>query len=125
MTGASASGLQPVVAERPQAGKRLAVFHPVGGFLAADDVVRMADREALHLDPAPPRVVERLDPVRREDEVEVERTVSELDEVLAAADLVRLRLRQVEAQLAQGGDGGGPFVSLFSRKRSASWVVSG
>ena len=78
------------------------------------------------LDVALPRVLETLDAIRREDQVQIERTVLELHEVLAAPDLGRLLVGQLEAELAQRatsarrrsrGD--------FSTKRSASCVVSG
>src|SRR5262249_40094753 len=73
-------------------------------FLAGDDVVEVADGEPFHLDAPLPGVGEALDAVRREDEVEIERPVLELHEVLAALDLRGLLVGQFEAELAQGGD---------------------
>ena len=83
---------QPVVAEGAEPGQRFTVLDAVRGFLAANDVVRMAHRRPLDLDVPGPRFLERLDTV--EHEVEVERPVLELDEVLAAPYLLGLGLRQ-------------------------------
>ena len=60
----------------------------------------MAHRKALDIDAARPRVGESLDPVRGEDEIEIEGAVLQLDEVLAPQDLRRLRVGEIEAELA-------------------------
>src|SRR5262245_59434528 len=98
--------LHPILAERPQPRQGLAVFRAAARFLAGDDVVELADGEALDLYAPPPGVGEALDAVRREDEVEVERPVLELHEILAALDLSRLLVVEGETELAQGGDDG-------------------
>lgn len=97
---------KPVVSKRAQAGKHLPVARAVRSRLAGDDVVRMAHGKALHVNVAPPRLREALDPVGREHQIEVERTVLELHEVLATLDLRCLRLRQIEAELPQRSYGG-------------------
>ena len=56
-----------------------------------------------------PRVLEPFDAVWREDEVNVERAVLQLDEVFAAPDLGGLLGCQFKAQLLQGMDRGGPI----------------
>ena len=80
----------------------------------------MADRETLDLDVAAPGTFERLDPVRGEDEIDVEGAVLQLNEVLAALDLGRLRLGQCEAEFARAATTARPFATVFSMKRSAS-----
>jgi len=76
---------------------------PVASLLAMM-FVRMANREPLHLHSPLPGVFEAFDAVGREDEVEVERAVLELYEVLAPDDLLPLGRREVEPQLEEGGD---------------------
>src|SRR5882724_3431864 len=103
-TASSALLSQPVVAKGAEPRQRLPVSDAVGGRLARDDVVEVADREPLDLDMPTPRLLERLDPVRRKHEIEVERATLQLNEVLAALDLRRLRVAQREAELAQRRD---------------------
>ena len=81
----------PVLAEGQQARERIPIPLTVAGRLAGNDVVQMADGETLDLDAPLPGVFEALDPIRREDQVQIERPVFELDKVLAALDLGRLR----------------------------------
>jgi hypothetical protein len=64
----------PVISESPQPRERFPIFCPVGRFFARDDVY----------------VLEPLDAIRREHEIEVERAVLQLYEVLATNDLGRL-----------------------------------
>ena len=73
----------------------------MGGFLAGDDVVGVAHGKSIHLNPPPPRVLESLDAVRCEDEVDVKRTVLQLDEVLSALQLPRLLFGQCKPEFAQ------------------------
>ena len=63
----------------------------------------MADRKALHLDVPPPGIVEPFDSVRRKDQVEIEGTILELDEVLAALDFAGLLVRQGKAKFPESG----------------------
>jgi len=102
--GGSAAPLSPVVPERPQPRERLPILDAVGRRLAGDDVVGVAHGEPLDVDTSGPCIREPLDAVRREDEVEVERTVLELDEVLSPEDLGRLGIGEGESQLADCGD---------------------
>src|SRR4051794_34720827 len=62
----------------------------------------MTHGEAFDLDVPLPRVRECLDPIRREDQVQIKRPILELDEILAATDLLCLRIREPKAELAQG-----------------------
>ncbi len=94
--------VQPVVAEGAKAGENLSILGPIGGSLARDDVVGMTDREPFDLYVALPGVREAFNPVGGKDDVEVERTFLELDEVLPPANLVCLVFRQGETKLSQG-----------------------
>src|SRR4051812_2218097 len=73
----------------------------------------MTDGEAFDFDAPPPGVRETLDAVRREDQVEVERPVLELYEILAAFDLCRLLVVEGETQLAQRGHDGPAVVGTL------------
>jgi hypothetical protein len=53
---------------------------PVGCGFAGDDVVNVADGKAFLFHPPPPRVLESFDAVRRENQVQIERSVSELQD---------------------------------------------
>ncbi len=77
------AAFQPVFAERLQTRERFEVLLPACRFLTFDDVVQMANVKSLDFNPSLPGVVEVFDPVRREDQVEVKRTILELDEVLS------------------------------------------
>lgn len=64
----------------------------------------MTDRKPLDVDPPTPSIVEALDAVRCEDQVEVERAVLELHEVLASRNLPGLLDIEREPQFSQRGD---------------------
>lgn len=72
--------LCPILAERPEPRQRFAVLLPVGCGFAGDDVVNVADGKAFLFHPPPPRVLESFDAVRRENQVQIERSVSELQD---------------------------------------------
>src|SRR2546422_2137313 len=101
----------PVVAESPKPRQGLAILDSARGLLAGDDVVNVADGEPLDLDMPAPRLLERLDAVGSEDEVQVEGAVLQLNEVLAALDLRRLLVRQLEADFSER-ENQGPAVRL-------------
>ena len=99
-------------------------------------VVGVASRKPFDFHSATPRLGEGLDSVGGEHEIDVEGAVSELDEVLAPADLVRLRLGQLEAQLAGArlvivivglgggfGSGAAPIVAAAAKARGALVVT--
>src|SRR5438128_10958723 len=66
---------------------------------------------------ATPRILEPFDTVRCKDNVEVERAVLELHEILAAQNLGRLLVRECKAQFAQGRHQGPTILeSLFHKK---------
>lgn len=91
------------------------VLHPVGGTLACDDIADVRHRkDALHDGPLLCRGV-TLDPVRGEDDVEVEWSVCELDEVLAGDDLALDRLIDNEADPADRGDETSAVVCVLRR----------
>jgi hypothetical protein len=50
----------------------------------------------------PPGIFKLLDSIRCEDQVQVERTVLKLNEILASVNLLRLLVRQLETKIAQG-----------------------
>ncbi len=104
---------------------RLSILLAVCRPLAGDDVVDRADHEALDFYPPRPSVGEALDPVRRVDQVEIERAVFQLDEILAPARLFPLLVGQVETQIHQRRTTASPFSGDRSTYTSASWVVSG
>jgi hypothetical protein len=68
----------PVFAEGSKPRERFAVFLSVGGGLAGDDVVWVANRKSLHFDVPLPRVREPFNTVWGKDQVEVEEAVLEL-----------------------------------------------
>jgi len=64
--------------------------------------------EAFNIDVPRPGIVESLDPIWREHQIEIERAVAELDEVLAQLDLMALRLGEGKAEIAERRDDGPP-----------------
>jgi len=60
---------------------------------------RVSRPESTHFDAPPPGFFQALDAVGSEDQIEIERAVLQLDEILAAADLRRLFVRQIEPQV--------------------------
>jgi hypothetical protein len=96
----------PVFPERPQSRKGLTVLLSFRRRLAGDDVVEVADRETVDLHTPPPRILESLDAIGSEDQVEVERTVFQLDESFTSLKLARFRLRQIKADFTQRGNDG-------------------
>jgi hypothetical protein len=96
----------PVVTERDQPRERFQVLPSPRRLLAGDDVVEMADREPGDLDPPLPGILERLDAVRRENQIKVERTILELHEVFTAQNLRRLLVGKPETKFPQRGHDG-------------------
>ena len=58
--------------------------------------------ESVYLHMAAPRVLESFDSVRGEDEIESERTILQLDKILAAFDLGYLRRVESKAESQEG-----------------------
>ena len=75
----------------------------IRGFLACDNVVNMSNRKALRLHVPLPRVLKPLDSIGSKHQVQVERPVSKLNEVLSPANLVRLLIGETESEFGQGG----------------------
>ena len=92
-----------VAGEVLQPLERLPVLCPVRPPLALDDVVDRAQREAVHLDRRR-RVLVPFDPVRSVDQVEVVRSVCQLDEVPASPDFFGQLVVDLEAQLPERAD---------------------
>jgi hypothetical protein len=117
----------PVIEKRLQARQALAVFRSVRRLFARDDICRTTHRKSFDIDPSLPGVFKPLDTIRREHQIEIEGSVLELDDVLAALNLRMLRIGQLEAQLYEGGDdrgsvGGGLFdeqIGVLCRVRIA------
>ncbi|MHB9008325.1 MAG: hypothetical protein ACYDC1_15485, partial [Limisphaerales bacterium] len=75
----AATGAHPVVAETAQAIEGLTVLNPVRRDLAGDDVVWMANGKTLDHHSPRPGVGKPLDSVRREDQIEIEGSVLQLN----------------------------------------------
>ncbi|MBM3853049.1 MAG: hypothetical protein FJ399_07820 [Verrucomicrobia bacterium] len=103
----------PVFTKCFQPRKRLPVFDSVRRSLAVDDVVRMTDRETLHLDAARPSIGKRLDSIWREDQIQIEGAILQLHEILATNDLRLLRGGEFEAKLAQSRHQSGAVLGRF------------
>ena len=89
------------LAERLKPGKRLQILLTVGRLFVRHNVVDVANRKALHFDTAAPGVIEGLDAIRSENQIQVEGTILELDEILAAPDLTGLLLGQAKAKVGE------------------------
>ena len=70
------------------------------------NVVQRADWKPLYIDTSPECIPESLDAIGREHKIQVERTVLELHEVLAADNLVCLVAGQREPEFAERSDHG-------------------
>src|SRR5262245_15373929 len=90
---------QPVVAKGEQAREGFAVLGAIRRLLAGNDVIEAAHGKALDVHVASPGLIEGLDSVRRENQVEVEWAVLQLNEVLAPADLRDLLGGQAKPEL--------------------------
>jgi hypothetical protein len=101
---------EPIIAKGAQPREALAIFDAIRSGLAGDDVIRVTDWKAFHIDSPRPRVREAFDAVRGEHEIEIERARSDLNEILAALDLRRFRIGERERQIAQSGDRGAPVL---------------
>ena len=66
----------------------------------------MADRETFHNNASLPRVLEAFDAVRREDQVQIERPVLELNEILTSPDFGFLVLGESKAEVIKRNDCG-------------------
>jgi len=84
----------PVFAEGPQTRKRFKISLPTGRCLAGDDVVDVANWKAFDIDVSLPGVLELFDSVGREDQIEIEGAILELDEVFALFDFGGLLIAQ-------------------------------
>ncbi len=73
-----------VAAERPQSRQRFTIFLSIRRRLARDNVVDMANGKPGDIHTALPCIRKPLDSFRRKYEVQVERTVFELNEIHAA-----------------------------------------
>jgi len=63
----------------------------------------VANRKAIDVDATVPGLAEGLDAVGREHEIEVERPVLQLNEILAALEIGDLGRREGKAELGEGG----------------------
>ncbi len=95
---------QPILTECPETWKSLAILRSIGRNLACDDVVRMANGKALNFHMTMPRILESFNPIRGEYQVQIERTIFELDEVFSSFNFTRLRSIYVEPQLPKGSN---------------------
>lgn len=66
---------EPIIPKGNQAGESFAVLYAIGGLLACDDVVGVADGKTLHFHSPVPCIFKSLDPVGRENQVKVERSI--------------------------------------------------
>jgi len=58
----------------------------------------------MPLDATLPGIVKSFDAIRREDQVQIKRAVSELNEILAPPNLLLFLLSEAEAQFQEGAD---------------------
>ena len=91
----------PILAESPQAWQGLPVLLAVRGSLAGDDVIEMADGKTLDIDVALPGVLEALNAIGSKDQIEVEGSLLELNEILAPLNVPGLVVSEGEAEIAQ------------------------
>lgn len=94
----------PIVAKRDEARQRLEVFGAASRFLAGDNVVRMADRQALHLDVPRPGCFKVLNAIGRKENVQVKWTVLELDKVFAVYNCRQIGITEIKSQLCKGAN---------------------
>src|ERR1035438_9334922 len=69
---------------------------------APHDVIDIRDREAMLFDAPLPRIVKPFDTIGRKYQVQIERAVSELNEILTPANLLLFFFGEPEANLHQG-----------------------
>ena len=93
-----------VAGEVLQPRERLPVLRPVRPPLALDDVVDRAQREAVHLDRPGGASSYPSIPSGALDQIEVVRSVCQLDEVPASPDFFRQFVVDLEAQLPERAD---------------------
>src|ERR1041385_7210156 len=89
----SALLLQPLP-KLQQTRQRFPVLLPIRRCLALNDVVNIADTKPLYFHATLPGIFESLNAIGREYEIQIERTVFQLDEVFPPPNLLRLRVRQ-------------------------------
>jgi hypothetical protein len=97
------SALPQVGSERFQSRKRFAILLSVGGSFAGDDVVYVTNWKAIDINMPPPGVGKSVDSVWRKDQIEIERAIFELDEILSTLDFRCLCVGQVETEVPQTG----------------------
>src|SRR5881396_1934704 len=74
---------KPILSEGAQAWKGFAIFLAVRGGFAGDNVIYVANGKSLHFDVAAPCVCKLFNAVGGKDEIEVERSVLQLDKIFA------------------------------------------
>src|SRR3954470_23756268 len=94
--------LDPVIPKRNEPRQGLLILLSTSRLLAGDDVVEVANRESFDFHMPPPRVLELLDAIRRENQIQVKRSVFELNKIFAANDFVALLVRKRESQVHDG-----------------------
>ncbi|MBI1852827.1 MAG: hypothetical protein HYR85_21000 [Planctomycetes bacterium] len=111
--------------KRSQACKGLAILLSARRRFAGDNVVEVTDRKAVDVEMAAPGILESLERARCEHEIEIERSVSQLDEILATFDFMRLVFGQRKPRSRRAGGSAWQLVGERSTNQSASWVVLG
>ena len=79
-----------ILPELPQPRQRFSILLPAARLFAGDDVVDTANTKPFNLLVAAPSVFEAFDAIRRENQIDVERAILELDKVFAAFNISRL-----------------------------------
>ena len=85
----------------------------------------MTNRETFHFHPPSPGIVKPLDPIRGKDQVQIERSVLELDEIFSALDLGGLLGRKKETEFTERHSQSPAIVSGAFDVEVGSCVVSG
>jgi hypothetical protein len=111
-----ASFPQQIFSEGTEPRKGLAVLLSIGGSFACNDIVDVTDGKAFDIDVPSPRIFKTFDAIGCEDQIEVERAVFELHEILAAPNFCRLFISQRKPQLPQSLDYGSTVCRGFFDK---------
>ncbi len=85
----------------------------------------MADREPIHFDVALPSIFEPTDAIGSKDQIKVERSILELDEILSSLDLSRLVPFKRESEFSQREHHRAAIASGSLRENVCIGVVSG
>ena len=115
---ASRSSLTTKVrAKRLKPWQALAILLAIRRELACDDVVDVTHRKTLHHDTALPCICEAFNAIRGEHQIDIERSVLQLHEVLAAANMDSLLVIDGESDLSEReNDGRSVRIGLFDEK---------